>query len=54
MSELTFYKIRHKKNGRYSKGGVYVPGDGSGTLWVEKGGKTWDTIGNYGPTLLVI
>lgn len=45
MSELTFYKIRHKKNGRYSKGGVYVPGDGSGTLWVEKGGKTWDTIG---------
>ena len=45
MSEQTFYKIRHKKTNRYSKGGVYVPGDGTGSLWVEKGGKTWDTLG---------
>lgn len=41
----TYYKIRHKKNGRFSKGGAYVSGDGSGYLWVEKGGKTWDTLG---------
>lgn len=45
MTATTFYKIKHKKTGRYSKGGVYVPGDGTGSLWVEKGGKTWDTLG---------
>lgn len=45
MKENTFYKIRHKRNGHWSKGGSYVPGDGSGSLWVAKGGKTWDTLG---------
>ena len=45
MNEQSYYKIRHKKNGRWSKGGMYVSGDGNGTLWVEKGGKTWDTLG---------
>jgi hypothetical protein len=30
---------------RFSKGGVYVPADGTGSLWVENGGKTWDTLG---------
>lgn len=42
---MSFYKIRHKKTQRYSKGGVYVPADGLGSLWVERGGKTWDTLG---------
>jgi len=41
----TFYKIRHKKTQRFSKGGAYVPADGTGSLWVEKGGKLWDTLG---------
>jgi hypothetical protein len=41
----TFYKIRHKKTARWSKGGVYVPGNGHGSLWVEQGGKAWDTLG---------
>lgn len=46
MSDNTvYYKIRHKKTQRWSKGGVYVPSDGTGGLWVEKGGKTWDTLG---------
>jgi len=40
-----YYKIRHKDTLRWSKGGVYVPADGYGTLWVEKGGKVWDTVG---------
>ena len=42
---MTFYKIRHKKTGKFSKGGVYVDGAGQGGHWVDKGGKTWDTIG---------
>jgi len=41
----TYYKIRHKRTQRFSKGGVYVPADGFGNLWVVKGGKTWDTLG---------
>ena len=41
----TYYKIRHKKTQRWSKGGVYVNAEGFGPWWVEKGGKTWDTIG---------
>ena len=41
----SFYKIRHKKTNRWSKGGVYVPADGTGSLWVENGGKLWDTLG---------
>jgi hypothetical protein len=43
--QVTFYKIRHRKTDCYSKGGVYVPADGHGGLWVKKGGKTWDTLG---------
>jgi hypothetical protein len=42
---VTFYKIRHKKTNRWSKGGVYASGDGNNGQWVEKGGKTWDTLG---------
>ena len=45
MSEQTFFKIRHKKTGSYSKGGVYANADGNNSFWVEKGGKTWDTLG---------
>ena len=45
MSEQTFFKIRHKKTGRYSKGGTYVNAEGNNGYWVEKGGKTWDTLG---------
>lgn len=41
----TYYKIRHKKTQRFSKGGVYVPADGTGGLWAANGGKTWDTLG---------
>lgn len=44
MSDI-YYKIRHKVTKRWSKGGAYVPSDGRGGLWVEKGGKTWDTLG---------
>jgi hypothetical protein len=39
-----FYKIRHKKTGLFSKGGVYVDADGI-YGWTDRGGKTWDTIG---------
>lgn len=42
---VTYYKIRHKKTGRWSAGGVYVTADGLGGQWKEKGGKTWDTLG---------
>ena len=45
MSQQVYYKIRHKKTGRYSKGGVYVNADGDNSYWSEKGGKTWDTLG---------
>lgn len=45
MSEQTFFKIRHKKTGRFSKGGAYVDADGVNMYWTERGGKTWDTIG---------
>lgn len=42
---VTYYKIRHRKTGRWSKGGVYVNATGDNGQWVEKGGKTWDTLG---------
>jgi hypothetical protein len=45
VSENTFYKIRHKKTGRYSKGGTYVNAEGTNSHWGEKSGKTWDTMG---------
>lgn len=41
----THYKIRHKKTGRWSMGGYYVSADGTGSLWVETGGKIWTKIG---------
>lgn len=41
----TYYKIRHKKTNRWSMGGVYVPSDGLGRLWVDEGGKVWSKIG---------
>jgi hypothetical protein len=43
----TFYKIRHKKTQRWSKGGIYVNGAGDNSYWTDKenGGKTWDTLG---------
>lgn len=44
MSEQTFFKIRHKKTGLYSKGGTYVNGAGNNSFW-NKSGKTWDTLG---------
>lgn len=34
MSEMTFYKIRHKVTGLWSAGGYY-------TSWRKKGGKVW-------------
>lgn len=40
-----YYKIRHKKTGRWSKGGVYVNATGDNGQWSDKGGKTWDTLG---------
>jgi len=45
MYEQTFFKIRHKKTGLYSKGGVYVNAEGNNSFWTDRGGKTWDTIG---------
>lgn len=45
MSEQTFYKIRHKKTGKYSKGGAYVNAEGTNSYWTDRMGKTWDTIG---------
>lgn len=44
VSEQTFYKIRHKKTGMYSKGGTYVNAEGTNSFW-NKSGKTWDTLG---------
>ena len=44
MTEQTFYKIRHKKTGLYSKGGVYVNAEGTNMFW-NKSGKTWDKLG---------
>lgn len=44
MSEQTFFKIRHKKTGMYSKGGAYVNAEGTNSFW-NKNGKTWDTLG---------
>jgi hypothetical protein len=41
----TYYKIRHKVTKRWSKGGVYANAEGNNSYWVEKGGKTWDTLG---------
>lgn len=43
MNETTFYKIRHKVTGLYSKGGVYVTASGTGITWT-KIGKTWDKL----------
>ena len=40
----TYYKIRHKVTGLYSKGGTYVNGAGNNSFWT-KSGKTWDTLG---------
>jgi hypothetical protein len=45
MSEQKFFKIRHKKTGRYSKGGTYVNATGDNSYWADRGGKTWDTLG---------
>jgi hypothetical protein len=45
MNEQTFFKIRHKVTGKYSKGGIYANGAGDNGYWVERGGKTWDTLG---------
>jgi hypothetical protein len=44
MSEQTFFKIRHKVTGLYSKGGTYANADGNNSHW-NKSGKTWDTLG---------
>lgn len=44
LTETTFYKIRHKKTGLFSKGGVYVNAEGNNIFW-NKNGKTWDNIG---------
>lgn len=44
MAEQTFFKIRHKKTGLYSKGGVYPNAEGNNIHW-NKAGKTWDTLG---------
>ena len=44
MTEQTFFKIRHKKTGLYSKGGAYVNAEGNNSFW-NKAGKTWDTLG---------
>ncbi len=41
---MSFYKIRHKKTGLYSKGGMYVNASGTGSFW-NTCGKTWDTLG---------
>jgi hypothetical protein len=45
-SKHQFYKIRHKKSGLYSKGGMDVVygHTGTGSCW-NKSGKTWDTLG---------
>jgi hypothetical protein len=43
MDQTTFYKIRHKKTGLYSKGGVYVNAEGNNIFW-NKSGKTWDKL----------
>jgi hypothetical protein len=40
----TYYKIRHKKTGMYSKGGMDANSFGRGGAW-NKSGKVWDTIG---------
>lgn len=44
MAEDISFKIRHKKTGLYSKGGVYVNAEGNNSYW-DKRGKTWDTLG---------
>jgi hypothetical protein len=44
MSEQTFFKIRHKVTGMYSKGGTYANAEGTNSHW-NKSGKTWDTLG---------
>lgn len=41
---MIYYKIRHRKTGLFSKGGVYVSADGTGIFW-SKSGKSWDTLG---------
>lgn len=44
MTAQTFYKIRHKKTGLYSKGGTYANSAGNNSFW-NKSGKTWDKLG---------
>lgn len=59
---LTYYKIRHRVTGKFSKGSGYANAEGTNTYWTDRGGKTWDTLGklrshitqhlpdrNYGP-----
>lgn len=41
---LTYYKIRHKVTGLYSKGSSYSNAEGTNSYW-SKSGKTWDTLG---------
>jgi hypothetical protein len=45
MSNLTYYKIRHRVTGKYSKGSSYSNAEGDNSYWSAKGGKTWDTLG---------
>jgi hypothetical protein len=46
LLKMKLYKIRHKVTDKYSKGGSYVPGNGTGSLWTDEGrSKSWDTIG---------
>ena len=40
MTAETFYKIRNKKTGLFSKGGG--PGN---VRWVKQAGKTWNSLG---------
>ena len=41
---ITFYKIRHRVTGKYSKGGSYANAEGNNIFW-NNSGKTWDTLG---------
>jgi len=40
------FKIRHKKTGRYSKGGSDVEFNGAGQGWAKEAGKVWLKIGH--------
>lgn len=43
----TIYKIRHQKTNCWSRGGVFVSGDGTGGTWTEDEtkAKSWNTLG---------